>query len=235
MVWYLGNLAGNKCTWMSCLSFSVSHLVPAMRVAVFPGWRLAVPGMGTSDSDMTHWCRRTCWQPGTILKGGRSLFCSSSMGTAVSQPMSRAAVWHSDCTELLQQKKLKGHRTRQQVLTELATQGAFPAFASAQWSQCFCRLIGFILGIICLPLLCLPQQRVPQPSHSSHLAEDSSCPASPCSLGLGHGDEGWCFPQEQSLQPGWPFITITSSAKSTQYSPFMKRINYLGVVLLGPS
>lgn len=126
---------------------------------------------------MTHWCRRTCWQADTVFSNGKSSLCSSVVQEASLYPC--AAVWQSDGTDLLKGKKPQGHAATNPLRTGHTRCPSCSCFSSE--GPTLCKSTGFILEIIFLILLRLPQQTVPQPSHPSQPVGDSSCSASLCS------------------------------------------------------
>lgn len=195
MSWLLNTketLLGTNAHW--CLTFSAGLFVPARKVAVLPGRRLALPGKRTSDSGMSHWCRRTCWQEDTVLSSGQSPLCSSVMGNcrkpACAQVPQRDSLMAQTCWGEGRPKDMQhGNKS-----LRAGYKGALPALVSAQRGQQLCKTTGLILEIIFLILLCLPQQTVPQPSHPPQQVGDSSCPASLSGLVAGPWRWGMLFP-----------------------------------------
>lgn len=126
---------------MSHLSFLASLIVSARKVAVFPRRRLAVPGTGTSDSGMTHWCRRTWWQPGAVLSGGRNL-CGSDMGKCSKKPIPKcssvALWWHrpGKAKEVLRAQSMATSPCRAdhiRCLSQSCFSSAGPTLVQADW------------------------------------------------------------------------------------------------------
>lgn len=122
------------------------------------------------------------------------LSAAQSWGTAGSQPVARccsvAVWWHRPA------EGKEAPRTCSMATNPLRTGHTRCPSCSCFSSEgpTLCKSTGFILEIIFLILLCLPQQTVPQPSHPSQAVGESSCPAPLCSPAAGPWRWGMLFP-----------------------------------------
>lgn len=122
------------------------------------------------------------------------LSADQSWGTAGRQPVPRCcsvAVWWHRPAEWKEAPRTCNMATNP-LRTGHTRCPSCSCFSSEE--PTLCRSTGFILEIIFLILLCLPQQTVPQPSHPSQPVGDSSCPALLCSPVAGPWRWGMLFP-----------------------------------------
>lgn len=115
---------------------------------------------------------------------------------------------------------------QQQILSELATQGALPALVSAQRGQHCASLLALFLRLFFLfCFVCHSRQ-----CHSPHI-HHNQWETAPAQLlwaapWLGHGDEECCSLQPLSQHSGGQFITLASATRDTQHCPSMKWIKW---------
>lgn len=225
-------LLGTNTHW--CLTFSAGLFVSAGRLLYSLGedWLFLARGQVTQE-----------WLIGAGEPAGsqtlssvvaKVLSAAQSWGTAGSQPVrgccSVTFWWHRPG----EVKEPQVHAVWQQILSELATQGALRALASPQRGQHLCKSTGFTLEIVLLIRLCLT---VPQPSHLSQPAGDSSCPASLSSPVAGPWRWGMMFPAAAATAVR---VTIHHPCLCCKRHPAQTVLsqsgsNDPGLVFLGPS